>query len=542
MSLTKLHTFLILTLAALGAASCSNRYIHTVRQVPAPATTSNHVPNYSDSTITLAAGTHYDRGWLHTFFYGDHYRDVWKTPVKAKVLDVGTAKGGLEPLQMGGSRQTINLRLQNPDSIEYVIRSLDKEPASVFSEKLQRSYLAYIVRDATSATNPYGALTIPSMAKAINIYHLEPELVYVPHDPRLGAYRDSIGGTLALLERRPDGSQLDNPRLGNAPRVKSTRSAITRRLTDNDAKFDARFYLRARLLDMLVGDWSRHEDNWRWAEFTQGHNAHTYRAIPRDRDNVYYKFEDGLIPWVFKRLGFKPHFQTFRKNLKQVEKLNLSGRNLDELILAELEWKDWQEVTDSVQAALTDQVLEGAVKAMPDTIYKLTGKDTLEKLKSRRNQLQSISQRYFAVLAKEVTLVGTDKHELFNIEVVSENEIKVDVFKTDKEGKVKQLLYSRTVNANTTDIIKLYGLNGDDHFNIIGNAKPNIKIMIWGGAGSDTYNTVSRNNKTGNKLHITDTTYSNTYNVDKHASIKIDDDIKAKEFDAEGWLLRYYLD
>lgn len=532
----------LLLLFTLTISSCSNRFIHTVKQVPAPPAAGNQTPDFSDSTITLAAGEHYDRGWLHTLLYGDHYRDIWKTPVQAKVLDIGTAKGGLKPLQMGGSRQTINLRLQNPDSIEYVIRSLDKEPASVFSEKLQRSYLAYIVRDATSATNPYGALTIPPMAEAIKIYHLKPELVYVPHDPRLGVYRDSIGGTLALLERRPDGNQSDNPHLGNASRVKSTRSAITERLTDNDSRFDARFYLRARLLDMLVGDWSRHEDNWRWAELEHNHNAYTYRSIPRDRDNVYYKFEDGIIPWVFKRLGFKPHFQTFRKNLKQVEKLNLSGRNLDELILAELEWKDWQEVTDSVQAALTDQVLEEAVKAMPNPIYNLTGSETLEKLKSRRNQLNSIAQRYFAILAKEVTLVGSDKHELFNIEVVSEDEINIDVFKTDKDGKVKQLLYRRTVYANTTSEIKLYGLGGDDHFNVIGNVKPNIKISIWGGAGADTYNTVSKNNKTGNKLHITDSTYSNKYNVDKHTSVKIDDDIKANEFDAEGWLLRYYLD
>ena len=498
--------------------------------------------NYSDSTITLAAGTHYDRGWMHRLFYGDHYRDVWKAPVQARVLDISTAKGGLKPTQMGGSRQTINLRLESPEGTEYVLRSLDKEPASVFSEKMQRSYIAYIVRDATSATNPYGALTIPRMAEAINIYHVEPELVYVPHDPRLGMYRDSIGGMLALLERRPDGDQSSNPLMGNASKVKSSRSAITERLTDNDSRFDARFYLRARLLDMLVGDWSRHEDNWRWAELEHADRAYTYRAIPRDRDNVYYKFEDGIIPWFFKRLGFKPHFQTFRKNLRQVEKLNLSGRNLDELILAELEWQDWQEVTDSVQSALTDQVLEEAVKAMPDTAYKLTGPETLRKLKSRRDQLQQTARRYFAILAKEVVLVGSDKHEFFSIEVLSEDQIKIDIYKTNKDSEVQELLYSRTVSAEATEKVKLYGLNGDDRFEVKGKAKPNIKIELWGGAGADSYKVESGGSKVGNKVHIVDTSYSNSYNVDKHTSIKINDEIKAKEFDAEGWLLRYYLD
>ncbi|MEJ8804213.1 hypothetical protein [Pontibacter sp. H249] len=539
---TNIYTFILLLLLLQFTSSCSNRFIHTVQQVPPPAGAPGTVPDFSDSTIILAAGPHYDRGWIHTFFYGDHYRAIWKAPVEAKVLDIGTVKGGLKPLQMGGSRQTINIRLQNPDGVEYVVRSLDKEPASVFSERMQRSYIAYIVRDATFAGNPYGDLTIPPMAKALNMYYVEPELVYVPHDPRLGAYSDSIGGTLGLLERRPDGDQSKNPLAGYAPKVKSTRSAITERLMDNDSKFDARFYLRARLLDMLVGDWSRHEDNWRWAELEHADKAYTYRAIPRDRDNVYYKFEDGIIPWFFKRLGFKPHFQTFRKNLKQVEKLNLSGRNLDELILSELEWQDWQEVTDSVFTALNDQVLEEAMRAMPDTVYKLTGQETLRKLKSRRDQLHSISSRYFAILAEEVVITGTDKHELFTIEVLSEDKVKVNVYKTDKGGEVKQLLFSRTVHAKTTKAIKVYGLNGDDHFEIKGSTKPKVNVYIWGGAGADSYHVISNGSKLGKKVYITDSTYSNTYKTDKHTTVKINDDLPAKEFDAEGWLLRYYLD
>jgi hypothetical protein len=542
MNKINIYIYSLLLLCLLTAGGCSDRFIHTVRQVPTPANGVKENHNYTDSTITLAAGTHYEKGWIHTVLYGDHYRDIWKTPVKLKVLDIGTAKGGLTPLQMGGSRQTINLRLKNPDGIEYVLRSLDKEPASIFSEKMQRSYIAFVVRDQTSATNPYGALTIPRMAQAINIYYIQPELVYIPHDPRLGVYRDSIGGTMALLERRPEGNQSDNPLVGNASEIKSTRSAITKRLTDNDARFDARFYLRARLLDMLVGDWSRHEDNWRWADFEINDKANVYRAIPRDRDNVYYKFEDGVIPWIFKRLGFKPHFQTFRKELKQVEKLNLSGRNLDDLILAELEWKDWKEIADSVQVALTDQVLEEALRAMPSNIYTLTGSETLAKLKSRRDQLPRIAKSYFETLAEEVVLVGTDKHELFKVKVLTEDEIQVEVHKTDKDGKVKDLLYTRTINAKTTKTLKLYGLNGDDHFEIKGSTKPKIKIQIWGGAGADTYKTKTEGSKLGEMVTITDSKYSNTFKVDKNTSVKINDDISAKEFDAEGWLLRYYLD
>ncbi len=498
--------------------------------------------NYKDSMVTVAAGSHYGRSGLHTFFYGKHYRDVWTTPVEVPVLDLSTAHGGLTPVKLGGSRQSISLHLEDSAGTEYVLRSIDKEPASSLPEKWQRSYLANIVRDATSATHPYAALVLPAMAEALGMYYVEPELVYVPHDPRLGKFMKTMGGTVALLERRPSGDQTDYAPMGRVQDVKSSRSAITERLTDNDSNFDARFYLRARLFDMLIGDWSRHEDNWRWAEEKHDqHKAYTYRAIPRDRDNVFYRLNDAPIPWLFMQLNLKPHFQTFRSQIKNVEKLNRSGRNLDELILTELEWKDWKEVIDSVQMALTDKVIDKGFQAMPANIAAISAPAMKSMLKSRRDRLEEAAHEYYRILAKSVQLVGTDKHERFEVEVLSADEVRVLMFKISKEGKTEELLFSRTFKASDTEELRLYGLNGDDHFTISGSVRPNIKILVWGGAGEDSYKIKANGSKLGKSVEIVDTKYRNEYKVDKHTKVEIDDDLKAKDFDAEGWLLHYYL-
>ncbi|WP_347158313.1 hypothetical protein [Pontibacter chitinilyticus] len=531
----------IILLMGLHAVLSGCSFTHSVQQVAAPA----HIAaaDYSDSTITVAAGTHYKRSRLHTLFYGKHYRPAWYTPVQVHVLDIGTAKGGLHPMRAGGSRQTINLRLQNPQGTEYVLRSIDKEPASVLPEWLQHSYLADIARDANSALHPYAALVIPGLAAAAHIYHTTPELVYVPHDPRLGKYLPSIGGTLALLERRPDGDQTDNPEMGRAKEVKSTRSAMEERFADNDSDFDARFYLRARLLDMLLGDWSRHEDNWRWAERKHSDKGYTYQAIPRDRDNVFYRLNDAPVPWLFMHTGLKPHFQTYRPHLSRedLENLNHSGRNLDELILARLSWQDWQEVADSVQQELTDAVIEKAFHRMPDTIYQLTAAPLMAAFKTRRDNLPKLARTYYSILAEQVQAVGTDKHELFEVEVLSEKEVQLRVFKTDKDGEKQKLLWQRTFLADETDELELYGLSGDDHFLVTGAVKPKIKIKLWGGAGEDTYQVHSKGANFGNAIRIDDTKYRNTYDVDKHISIAVDDAIAADKYDAAGWLLRYYL-
>lgn len=547
LTMTKRQNFLlyisILALTVLAVSSCSERFAHSIQQVPFPAEpAANNLIKYEDSSIVVAAGSHYGRGRLHTFLYGKHYRNVWTTPVQVPMLDIATAYGGLTPVKQGGSRQTINLRLQDTAGTEYVLRSIDKEPASALPGKWQRSYLANIVRDATSATHPYAALTVPTMAKALDLYYVEPELVCVPHDPRLGEYMASMGGTVALLERRPTNNQADYPPMGRANKVKSTRSALTQRFTGHDSRFDARFYLRARLFDMLIGDWSRHEDNWRWAELQNSGNAYTYRAIPRDRDNIFYRLNDAPIPWLFMQLNLKPHFQTFRGKIKNVEKLNRSGRNLDELILAELEWQDWAEIADSVQRALTDETIERGFRAMPDTIAAISAPEIIANLKSRRNQLMETAGKYYAVLAENVQIVGTDKHERFEVEVLSEEEVRVRVFEIDESDEIKQPLYTRTFKASETDEIKLYALNGNDQFYISGSAKPKIRIKIWGGAGEDSYHINANGSKLGKRIHINDTRYLNKYNVDKNTTVDIDDDLKAKDFDATGWLLRYYLD
>ncbi len=57
---------------------------------------------------------------------------------------------------------------------------------------------------------------------------------------------------------------------------------------------DEASYIRARLFDMLIGDWDRHEDQWRWASFKE--NGKTiYRPIPRDRDQAFSIMADGAL-------------------------------------------------------------------------------------------------------------------------------------------------------------------------------------------------------------------------------------------------------
>lgn len=200
----------------------------------------------------------------------------------------------------------------------------------------------------------------------------------------------------------------------------------------------------------------------------------------------------------------------------------------------------WLEIADSIKTALTDQVIKNSFRQMPDTIYSLTAEPFIKKLKARRDNVGEIAQDYYHILAKDALIVGSTKHEHFVVKVLNNKEVQVQVYKTQKDEQVKDLLYDRTFNAKQTKNINLYGLDGKDHFVPEGDANPEINISIWGGEGEDTYSAESK--KQSSRIFITDSTYGNNYKSGDRAKVKHNDNLRAKDFNGAGFLLHFYLD
>jgi hypothetical protein len=69
---------------------------------------------------------------------------------------------------------------------------------------------------------------------------------------------------------------------------------------------DEKELLKARLFDMIINDFDRHEDNWNWAKFEKD-SVTLYKAFAKDRDQALSKV-DGLLmhfiamPWALRPL------------------------------------------------------------------------------------------------------------------------------------------------------------------------------------------------------------------------------------------------
>src|SRR4029077_16428910 len=93
---------------------------------------------------------------------------------------------------------------------------------------------------------------------------------------------------------------------------------------DNDNSVNQKLVLRARLLDILIGDWDRHEDQWRWIK-TKGEDGSVYLPVPRDRDQAFYT-TSGIFPWIVSHQYLKSKFQGFHETIRDINGFNFNAR------------------------------------------------------------------------------------------------------------------------------------------------------------------------------------------------------------------------
>jgi hypothetical protein len=345
---------------------------------------------HSQREKTVAASQQY----AHPFFVertlvGTNYRNIWTTPVTVKVFRMNEVKGGLRPVELGGGMQTKSLHMEDKSGKKWVLRSVDKNvDKAMQATGIKNKYIRQFSQQMISAAQPYGPLTMVPMAKAIGILSTKPELYYVADDPGLGEYRELFAHTMCLLEE-------ERPVFHEGDKVISTDKMLKRIKEDKTYKLDQKMMLQARLLDMLVADWDRHGDQWKWEVHKQADGTHMIYPIPRDHDQAYFN-STGL---VFNTIRvFNIHtFVGFRDALK-LKALNYKEWSFDKNLLNELTEEDWRQGIQSFQQNLTDAVLEEGVRKLPAEIYNLIGPATLRTLQVRRDNMMDAAMDYYHFL------------------------------------------------------------------------------------------------------------------------------------------------
>ncbi len=438
-----------------------------------------------------------ERSGFYKTVWGERYAKYYATKIKAKTVDLDTLYGGLTPVRKGGGNQSRSLRLQHKDGRQFVMRALKKSAerylqAMAFQNqfiigKFEGTAVEDILEYFYTGSHPYAPFTIGRLSDPVGIYHTNPKLFYIPKQRALGGFIDEFGDELYMIEEHVSKGH-DIASYGYTKKIESTNDLIEKLRKDEEYKVDAKAYVRARLFDIMIADWDRHVDQWRWAQFKDDEGNKVFKPIPRDRDQPFsimgdgalMKFASGTIPSL--RL-----FEGFREEIKSVKGFTSSPKTfaLDMALLTETTMADWEEQARFLQENLNESDIDAAFLEFPEEVRDETITEIKRILLARKKNLVETAREYHRILAKYSVVTGTDKDDHFVISGRENGDVEVTGYRI-KNGKKGTIFFSKTFDASLTKEVWIYGLDDDDIFEVKGN-RGKIKLRLVGGQNNDDY-------------------------------------------------------
>ena len=435
----------------------------------------------SADSVEVTAGSRYAAGGLHRWLFGRFYRDLWMTPIRVEVLDLGREGGGLTPISAGGGFQTKSLWFRGADGYRYGFRGVDKVNR-VLSPELAGTFVEDLAQDQISSQHPAGPSVVAPLLDAAGILRTDPRLVVMPDDPRLDTFRLRFAGTVGYFERRAT-IEPGVPAFDGAAEIIEADELFERGRRDPSNRLDLPGFLTCRLLDYLIGDWDRHQRQWTFLRHPSDTGAVvTWRVVPEDRDQAFTRY-DGLMLALARQ--YAPSLLNFGDELPRAGAFAFPGRVLDRRFLVQLEWPTWDSVVTAFVAHLTDSVIDGAVRRLPREYYAIDGARLAAALKARRAQLPAKAREYYRLLAREVEVHSSDADETVVVERHPDGSSDVSVYAAvGARAEEVSPYWHRRFLGDETDELRIYLYDGADRV-IVRGESGGIPLHIVG-RGADT--------------------------------------------------------
>ena len=501
-----------------------------------------HAISYDDSFPKEKSASVYTKeevtkSKFHKSIWGERYRKYYGVEVNVPTIRLDSLFGGLKPFRKGGGHQSKSLQLINKEGKRYVMRAIRKS-ATVYLQAMafKDQYIEgqfdgtvteRLLQDFYTGSHPYAPFVTGGLSDAVNLYHTNPVLFYVPKQAALEAYNNDFGDELYMIEEHVSDGHGNLESFGHANKIESTDDLMKKLRKDEKYVVDDVMFLRARLFDMAIGDWDRHVDQWRWAEFKDKNSKKViYRPIPRDRDQAFSIMGDGaLMNFASRVIPPLKLMEGYLEDIRNVKGFNFSPFSLDMTLLNKTSKEQWQEQVAFIQKNLTDNVIDKAFKSFPKEVQSETISEIKRVLKARLKNLPQIAKDYYQVLNKYAVVTGTDKDDLFEIERLANGVTKISGYRI-KNGDKGTVIYDKTYTSNETKEIWIYGLDDEDTFKVFGTGDDLIKIRIIGGQNNDTYTI-----ENGKKVKLYDYKSKKSEFTTNKGSVKLTDDYETNIYD-----------
>ena len=435
----------------------------------------------SPQTKTVVVGLQYKAGGFHEWLLGHDYRDLWTSPVTLEILDLQKeGGGGLTAGFRVAGHQTKGLALKGKDGRNYTFRGLQKDNSEAFDleEDLRGTIVEKLIDDQAAAQHPASEVVARGLLDAAGIPSPPWRMVILPDDAALGEFRKDFAGEAGYFAEYPSAVSATNPGFRGITEIIDHLELYKRMEAGPSDRPDLRAFLRARLVDIYMGDWDRHRKQWRWARVP---GNPLWVPIPEDRDQAFSRYEGLLLASARDRDG---RFQNFKPKYPKIGWLTWNGHEQDRQLLAGVERALYEEEARSLQASLTDDAIEKSVALLPAEWRKLDGQRLTTALKARRDALPEIAVKYYLYLADRADVYLTDQPEQVEAKRLPNRDLEVTVAALGTDGKPGEPSFRRVFHAKETEEMRIYALGGDDRIVVTG-GKDGIRVRAIGGQGND---------------------------------------------------------
>lgn len=444
----------------------------------------------STYSASIYSNEEVDKSGFYRWFWGDHYRELYGKEIEAPVLFLDSLPNNVRAITEGGGNQSRSLRLIDDNENEFTIREIRKSGVRFIQSKIKNHYILDfmentvaedLVQDFYTTSHPYAQYAVNELLDAIDIPHANPRIVYLPKQKRLGRFNKNYGDKLYMFEEHVGDENKEFDTFGSADHIISTKDMLIELMDDKDTRIDEDTYLRARLFDLLIGDWDRHEDQWRWALHEQEDGTMLYKPIPRDRDQAFPKY-DGVFPTLMKMAApISRNMQTYAPEIKNIKTFNNAVYYLDKSFINRASWSDWKTQAENIQNQLTDEVIDNAFANLLEDTKDESMETIKSTLKQRRQKLVQIAKDYYDYFKKHEIIVATNKDNQIDITRLEGGRTKVTI------KQKNYVILDNTYHKNETKEIWIYALDGNDNISVSGTGNDYIKIKIFGGEENDVY-------------------------------------------------------
>lgn len=422
--------------------------------------------NYFSEEVEVVAGADYQVSGVVEGILGEHWRPLWITPFKAGVLDLNKFGGGLQAFKKGGGLQTKSIHFKGNDGKRYKFRSMDKDPRQVLPPDLRNTIFADAFKDQISASHPLSSIIVSRLLDEIGVLNVKPIVAVLPDDERLGEFRMEFKRMLGTIEENPTERKNDKPGFANADKIIDTYELYEKLEKDNDNRVDAVEFLKARLFDLMIGDWDRHYDQWLWAGYKEA-GLTVFKPIPRDRDQAFSLY-DGLLPMIAGRAITQ--IEGYGKDYPKIYNLSFNGRYLDRRILPMVEKNVYDSLSNFIKEKISNQVIDEALSLLPKEWKRLGNKKLKDLIVARRDKLNTASEEFYELINETADIHGSNKNEEIVIHC-GKGKMNIDVFEIKKDGSRSPVpMYKRVFDPDVTDDIRIYLDKGKDKVTVTGNS------------------------------------------------------------------------